>query len=119
MEIKKTSDEYIITLQNLSLRGSERELWMSIRITDLREAVINQGATGDMTPETALRLANALQVAADISEEDERKHHENQNRIRQQLKQLQFCRDSADTTRVGRRRGANFLSRRIGVGLPG
>jgi len=61
----------------------EGKIWLSVGNTD-NGPRINVAATGDITAETARRLANLLRVAADVAEEEQ---DENQNRIRQQLKQ--------------------------------
>jgi len=62
-------NERQITMKHQSYRGTDREIWLGLRETDLGP-VINLAATGDMTPRTARRLANLLRVAADMAEPD-------------------------------------------------
>ena len=69
MKIQDQHDVQAITLQHQSYRGSNSELHMTTRQTSLGP-VVNLAATGDMSPQTARRLARALQVVADMAEEE-------------------------------------------------
>ncbi|KKN31039.1 hypothetical protein LCGC14_0827890 [marine sediment metagenome] len=72
MKIEKLRDQTDITLQHQSYHGTTRDLWMSVRHTELGP-LINLVASGDMSPATTRRLAHALLVAADMGEQPPRR----------------------------------------------